>query len=1324
MRTVGTSQTRAFDAALVLERYPTPVARAYGALADCPTALERLLALRDLFEVSLKFCAVVMLKDYLRLELAAPPVNSVVAYNLTRPQLGTWNHVLREAARSCQPQRERLFVPELVDFYFDASGSPRRRGHDLVEKLIKFRNRTIAHRARPHAAEAQQAFEETLPLVEDFLADLSFLADYPLIASFGAGRSELLAGREPRAAAAPFLSATVASPAEPGLYLAREGDLLPLAPFLLCEECGGGDGAGGAKAGGAEAVRVFFYNGGDRRPEFLDYSTNLARVVTGAAAALREIVSGCRKGLDFEIETGPHLVSSEIMREKVLSFVGRTSEEEAVLRFVASEERGYVTVVGDPGIGKSALLSRVVLDLTEEGEAEERSQEIRDLCAELRQVGLAVAFHVCTGRSKRTTDVPQILSSLTDQLIQEYGPGSSAPAKRSLETLLDVARAARTHYRTKALLVIDGVDEALAAAGATPQEHELILRSLPLEERLPDGVFVLASARRGVLDEPPPPSRRLSLTGLSRNDVREMLGEAEGIAARVEESHVDAVRRVSESNPLYVRMLVNDFKLGNLTLDRLDRLPRGLEGYFEDFVSRLSVDARWPVLRDCLLLLASARGHLSAKQVAAMSGTEWAAVVDALEGRLQPVLVADPLSAGEARYQLFHEKFREFVLGLFAGKLPAEVYARLDKHFVREAPTALRGEGEVAAPAHLERARGCLLDHCRRWREAADDTYPLKYLPQHLNEAGAFAELESLLLSTDFLEVKVRRLEDPFLAAEDVQHLALWLLESGRDGDVVDLAVTERPYRRDGVAAALRLAGPRRVAQVRGIVRELLARYSTRPSPLAQAAERFVTRLPFKRRLPAPIINARRVAVEIAYRLGLEDELEQAARDSSATVRTLLVPYLHRLWEKNPEAGWRMLDRLSARIVHTWGLPDGQMIEVYGGTCMAILIYHSHEPDVRGRLRAHWNSSVRRVLHLPEGAGQRRTFLVRALLRTSIFALTKMLRLLMAAQPAFQPINLREMAASYARPGEEQRRGLFVLSHLEHPERGFEPVVELLLDKKVPFGVYLMMVLERTLVFHGARDPAGMLEALLRVHRDGCRWFRQSGLYVAFHTLNMAEQAEDEWLEIYARMTRETVSASRATFSTQRRRYDLLPHMAWPEMVFDKHRPQGRALFIPEFYAQAKARGNRRYMRRVIGACGILSLAYGRHALALDALRPALSERDPKLRRAVVEVLANIRFQDEEAVERFLEREDAGEVRRLLVRRAPALKSNDLFGWIDEYMNVAMIRSDEFRAEIVGAFKRAGHARSLSELLEQILKWVINVSLSEELVPLEAPRAE
>jgi hypothetical protein len=1294
------------DLAEQVPGYPAPIAQAYAGLAASSSPLERLFALKDLFEVTLKYCAIIMLLDYLRSGLDATAVDSAIAQHLARPQLGDWNQILRETTRCFQTRREKAALPQLADYYYEPGGAPRGRRHELTDTLISFRNKVLAHRARPRAQDAEETFEEKLPLVERFLSELSFLKDYPLLHCTGPDLCELHMGTGSPAPAAAAL------PADSGvstghLFVQGDGVSLGLFPLMLYDRCGHGK-----PPNVCDLTKFFFFNGGERKPEFLDYSMSHVKQVIDTVPILQQIISDCRNRLNLEIGQAASAASRDLMSKMVLGFVGRASEESEILKYVSEQDRGVVTVVGDPGIGKSALLSRVVLDLTERGEAQERSAAIADLCSQLQQTWLAVAYHVCTRRAVESTAVPQIISSLAEQLTKRYGPSAGVPQERSLPALMELARLARARFAGKALLVIDAVDEVLY--GLSPTEQREVLRSLPVEGLLPEGVFVLLSSRRGYLDLEPDQAHQMELHGLARDDVRQLLDEA-GVVSLNGDKHIDGILRVSQSNALYVRMLVNDLKQGNITLDKIDQLPRELEGYFEGYIKRLSVDPAWPALRDCLLLLAVARSHLSVNQVWAMTEFAWAEVEEAVEDKLQPVLV--PASTETRSYQLFHEKFREFLLALFSGRLSPEVASRLDKHFVREAPRELRAEGEVAAAIHLARARERLLNYCRRWREL-DDDYPVRHLPRHLYEAGAGDELETLLRRTDFAEEKARRLGNPLLVAEDFRYLTFSLLDTQNDSKLVDLAITENGYQRDGVASALRVAGPDRAERIAEVAKKLLARRNPRPSRLAQAWSRISGLLPGRRALPAAILNARRVALEAAYGQGFGDLLVSAAQDRSQSVRTLLAPYLYRYWHRNSDAGWALMDRFSETLLGRLGLPNGRSIECYGGMCLAILIYHSDEAETIERLHDHWKQNVRRILHMPDQAGRTRAFLLSSGLRTAIFVLTRMLKLLMAAQPTFQPINLREMAASFSRPGAEQQLGLKVLEGLEHPERGFHEAIDVVMDTEVPFGVYLMMILERTFVFHGAREPAAMMRALYRVHRDGCAWFRQSALYAAFHTLNRADRADDELLDLYAQMTRETITSTSATFQTPRATYDLVPHMAWAEIVFDKHRPQGRAQFIPAFYADAKAKGDLDYARRVIGACVILSLAYRRHDLALKALLAALHETDPALRAAVAEALCNIRFHVEEAVDRFLETENAGEMAELVAGSAPTLTSNDIFGWIDDYMNYITIHSDGFREEIVGAFRRAGHAGGVTEVLQQVLKWVINMSMGEKFLPL------
>ncbi len=49
-------------------------------------------------------------------------------------------------------------------------------------------------------------------------------------------------------------------------------------------------------------------------------------------------------------------------------------------------------------------------------------------------------------------------------------------------------------------------------------------------------------------------------------------------------------------------------------------------------------------------------------------------------------------------------------------------------------------------------------------------------------------------------------------------------------------------------------------------------------------------------------------------------------------------------------------------------------------------------------------------------------------------------------------------------------------------------------------------------------------------------------------------------------------------------------------------------------------------------------------------------------------------------------------------------------------MNHSMIHSDDFRQEIVGAFRRAAEARNVTQLMHQVLAWGTNLITGERVV--------
>ena len=917
-----------FDPEFVLAKYPIPIALTFKTkLQPTQSPLHRLLGLTDVFEVSLKYCAIIAIQEYLRMGVRSTEVDEEIALHFRIPSLGSWNAFLREVLRSFRGLQDQLLIPALVGFYFDERGKAVVRQQQRIDELINLRNR-LAHSARRSDDQAEEDFEKHWPQLTAFLAELSFLTAYDLVLHDDDGSAHLLMGAEPTDIALPAAAAMLPR----GQLCLVHGDrALPLSPLLLYARCGYP-----TRHGPCELSKIFFFNSVKRRPDFLDYSMAHHRWIGDVTERLRTIIEQSAEKIDIAAPEGASTTSWELLQERSEDVVGRVSEELQLLEFIASRPRGFLIVEGDPGIGKTALLSRVVHDLLGPKSAYGRSEELGAFATHLHDDRLHVAFHLC-GADKSSLELSAILSSLVNQM-----PASGGATTGVASDLANTARATVEHTHGKVLLVVDGVDEALA--GRTDAEREGILNTLLFaDERLPSNVFVLLGARRGAipaLRDPETPTLKLVLSGLPEREIRRLLFRVVS-KYDLEDRHVQAVARVSTGNPLYIRMLAEDFSQGRLYLEDVDHLPLGIEGYFEKLLLRFAADAEWPVLRDTLLLLCLAHGPLTVAQIAAIAQLQQAEVEEAVDYDLVALLSEGETSERVPTFQLFHAKFREFLMTLFAGNAPATAKA------INQA----RASEVAVAPVHLERVQLRLMGYCRGWAEL-QDTYPLRHYSSHLYDSGAKLELERLLTRTNFLAEKVRRMDDPFLAADDVAYLARVLVEENRDGDIVPLAAREEAYYRDGVASGLRASAGTAPARIAGIVRGLLD-----VSRLGLMAS-----LRGKELSPAAL-NARRVAIEVAYHFGLGGGLKAAALDRSRAVRILAGPYLYRFWKREREAGWKLLDALAHNMVAPPGLPNFTRIE--SCTLMSVMIMiHSDDPGTLERLREPWLVNVNRLERL------------------------------------------------------------------------------------------------------------------------------------------------------------------------------------------------------------------------------------------------------------------------------------------------------------------------------------------------------------------------
>ena len=292
------------------------------------------------------------------------------------------------------------------------------------------------------------------------------------------------------------------------------------------------------------------------------WSTSAA-VETLAGELSRAILQLRRPSLDTHIDWQ----SEQVVRDEAPHVVGRGYVIGAVEQFATTHRGGYFRIVGAAGLGKTALAAAVAAHLD------------------------APAYFLRESANRSRPD--KCLNHLCARLIDKYElPHHDLPPRAGEDSgffsrILEEAAATSSE---PVWLVIDGLDEAARGTASANAVH--------LPEYLPSNVYVVVTHRPGdylltvaprIANElfelsPRATHQREAVELLIRREIDRDPKLAAAIEARTAGLGVDdfvmRMTDASEGNFMYVSYVLADLTSDPAMLD-LDRLPRGLSGYYE-----------------------------------------------------------------------------------------------------------------------------------------------------------------------------------------------------------------------------------------------------------------------------------------------------------------------------------------------------------------------------------------------------------------------------------------------------------------------------------------------------------------------------------------------------------------------------------------------------------------------------------------------------------------------------------------------------------------------------------------------------------------------
>jgi hypothetical protein len=424
--------------------------------------------------------------------------------------------------------------------------------------------------------------------------------------------------------------------------------------------------------------------------------------------------------------------------EKRKHFTGRQWLFQDLDEWRSKDAPPALLITGEPGIGKSAIVSALVHENPED------------------QV---LAYHCCRADTPATLDAARFVRSLAAMLsvrLEGYAAtlddpeikdalerADTDPASAFERAILGPLHELPKPDGNRRYLLIDALDEALAH----PKRPTIVDVFSARLRRLPSWLGIVATTR-GESDA------RSQLRGLpvqtleannpkNQDDVRTFIqrrlsepslrAQAEASGKMLEELATDLLRS-SAYNFLFVATALEAVEGGQLHFYEIEKLPPGLSSLYEVFFDRLFREAGvdFQPTRHVLEIVAAAREPLTRPQIAGVTGLD-------AEKELPPLLrrLAAFVPVREGRYSLFHRSLFDWLTGWDV---------QLDQPLTESYGVSLKkGRVRFADWGWAEYGRGVQYV----------SSYGFRHLVAHLHEAGRNEQARTVLLDFNWLQIKL-----------------------------------------------------------------------------------------------------------------------------------------------------------------------------------------------------------------------------------------------------------------------------------------------------------------------------------------------------------------------------------------------------------------------------------------------------------------------------------------------------------------------------------------------------------------------------------------
>jgi hypothetical protein len=337
-----------------------------------------------------------------------------------------------------------------------------------------------------------------------------------------------------------------------------------------------------------------------------------------------------------------------VIDDKTKLFCGRKFVFNAINQFIKDNKSGYFTILGDAGMGKSAIAAKYIVD----------------------NPGTICFFNIrAEGRNR--PDV--FLKLIRQQLVNRFDLQNVE--NDDLSTLLTKANGKLSNSENL-VIVIDALDEV-------DLDDNSNLLNLPMY--FPDKVYIILTRRPYNSDD-----KRLTLSPntkyteldlreyqeKSKDDVKEYIEKflkseqyKNGLNSWIIQQRnlsvdefIKTIAAKSENNFMYLRYVLEAIADGFYQDEKLEQLPAGLQGYYESHWRIMGMTKK-PLPKDkikIIYVMCTLKSAVSREMIVKYSQQDDLTVQEVLKDWTQ--FLQEQKTYQPPRYRFYHESFRDFLI--------------------------------------------------------------------------------------------------------------------------------------------------------------------------------------------------------------------------------------------------------------------------------------------------------------------------------------------------------------------------------------------------------------------------------------------------------------------------------------------------------------------------------------------------------------------------------------------------------------------------------------------------------------------------------------